>query len=108
MASNAIGSTLDNARAIAIRSGRRTMVVFRPVLTGPETQQVEVLVAIETGDAHLNEHAEMQVDWGWHTETLLGIRFEPVDGIEPRLLPRDIMVASPVYSMSSTDGGQTR
>jgi len=103
VAANTISIALDNARAIAIERGKRTMVVFRSVRTGVQSQQIEVLIATETRDVHVNPWAEYETAYDYQynqPEDQMGLRFEPVDGVKPRMLPEGMMVAAPVYSMS--------
>jgi prepilin-type N-terminal cleavage/methylation domain-containing protein len=103
MAVNTIRSSLDNARAMAIELNRRTLLVFRPVQTGPDSQQIQAMIAVETGDVHLNEDGKVYDSFYTAPSQLMGIEFRPLDGIEPRLLPKGMMVASPVFNIASTD-----
>jgi len=103
MASNAVGSVLDNARAMAIQKRRYVMVAIRPVMTGNEEQQVELVIAIESGDMHVNPYTS-QWTWGFE-EPMPGLKFVPVEGIKPQFLPKGISVASPVYSLNTRDDG---
>lgn len=107
VAANTISIALDNARAIAIERGKRTMVVFRPVRTGVNSQQIAVLIATETGDIHINPWAEFELSYYYNQpEDQMGLRFEPADGVKPRMLPEGMMVAAPVYTIAGSGAVQ--
>ncbi|MDG2201355.1 MAG: prepilin-type N-terminal cleavage/methylation domain-containing protein [Phycisphaerales bacterium] len=103
VAANTVSIALDNARAIAIEQGKRTMVVFRPVRTGFDSQQIAVVIATETNDVHVNPWAEYELSY-YHSqaEDQMGLRFEPARGIKPRMLPEGMMVAAPVFTIART------
>ena len=103
MASNAVGTVLDNARAMAIQKRRYVLVAIRPVMTGSEDQQVEMVIAVESGEMHVNPYTS-QWTWGFD-EPMPGMKFVPVEGIKPQFLPKGISVASPVYSLNTRDDG---
>ncbi|MCH2149135.1 MAG: type II secretion system GspH family protein [Phycisphaerales bacterium] len=106
VAVNTIRASLDNARAMAIELNRRTMLVFRPFRTGPDSQQVQAVIVVETGDLHVNSDGVIKTSWGIFSEEsdMMGLEFRPLDGIEPRLLPKGMMVASPVFNMAQFRG----
>ena len=100
MASNAVGTVLDNARAMAIQKRRYVLVAIRPVMAGSEEQQVELVIAVESGEMHVNPHTS-QAAVGAFNEPMAGLKFVPVEGIKPQFLPEGISVASPVYSLNT-------
>ena len=103
VAANTISISLDNARALAIEQGKRSMVVFRPIRTGLESQQIAVVIAMETDDIHVNPWAEYELSY-YHSvaEDQMGMRFVPAQGVTPRLLPEGMMVSAPVYTIART------
>ncbi|MEE2908216.1 MAG: type II secretion system protein [Planctomycetota bacterium] len=103
MASNAVSSVLDNARAVAIQKRRNVLVAMRPVMVGEDAQQVELVIAVESGDKHVNMYTS-QWTWGFE-EPMAGFKFVPAEGIKPQLLPKGISVASPVYSLNTRHNG---
>ena len=104
MAANMVQVAMSTARSLAIEENSRTMVVFRPVLTGPESQQMEVVIAVESLETHLNPFATIQTGFYGETEMCLGLRFTPAVGQEPRLLPKGMMIAVPAFYMASVIG----
>ncbi|MAA52090.1 MAG: hypothetical protein CMJ41_03480 [Phycisphaerae bacterium] len=108
VAANTVSTALDNARALAIEQRKRTMVVFRPVRTGTESQQIAVVIAVETGDIHLNEYAYYELEFSVYsgqTESQMGLRFEPAKGVKPRLLPEGMMIAAPASNIARAREG---
>jgi prepilin-type N-terminal cleavage/methylation domain-containing protein len=103
VAANTVSIALDNARAMAIEQGKRTMVVFRPVRTGFDTQQIAVVIATEMNDVHVNPWAEYELSY-FHgmPEEQMGMRFEPARGVKPRMLPAGMMIAAPVFTIART------
>ncbi len=100
VAANTISISLDNARALAIEQGKRSMVVFRPIRTGLESQQIAVVIAMETDDIHVNPWADFELSYYNNvSEDQMGMRFVPAQGVTPRLLPEGMMVSAPVYTI---------
>ena len=90
---NAVASTLQVARAYAIRENKLTVVVFRPIwdITNKQRpQQTEMIVAAWTGQTFpFNVYTDGQKD--------LADRFLPVNGIKAQKLPSGIKVAGPLF-----------
>jgi prepilin-type N-terminal cleavage/methylation domain-containing protein len=91
-ATNAVTSTLGNARAAAIKDGITTAVVFRPVYNPAKPnipQRVELITVRSTGE---------RSSFG---QTAIGLRmaerYRPVVGIPATVLPEGIKVAGPMY-----------
>jgi prepilin-type N-terminal cleavage/methylation domain-containing protein len=91
-ATNAVTSTLGNARAAAIKDGITTAVVFRPVYNPAKPnipQRVELITVRSTGE---------RSSFG---QTSIGLRmaerYRPVVGIPATVLPEGIKVAGPMY-----------
>ena len=96
---NIVISAIGNARALAMKNNRLVLVVFRPRLLENRTQIVEIVTAEWTGESFL--------DTSIFPQTVLD-RFEPIEGVAVRRLPRGIKVAGPMYAESfdfiDTDG----
>jgi prepilin-type N-terminal cleavage/methylation domain-containing protein len=92
-ATNAVTSTLQVARAYAIRENKLTVVVFRPIWdinNRQRPQQTEMLVAAWTGETFaFNTYTDGQKD--------LADRFLPVNGIKTQKLPAGIKVGGPLF-----------
>jgi prepilin-type N-terminal cleavage/methylation domain-containing protein len=90
---NSVTSTLQVARAYAIREGKLTAVVFRPlwdINNKQRPQQTEMIVSAWTGETYaFNTYADGQKD--------LADRFLPVNGIKAIRLPAGIKVAGPLF-----------
>jgi prepilin-type N-terminal cleavage/methylation domain-containing protein len=80
---NAVIASLDNARALALRTNRPVLVVFRPVADGNQ-QRVEAVTAEFTGESFVGG-----LD--------LYDRFAPIEDVPVRALPRGVGVAGPFY-----------
>jgi hypothetical protein len=98
---NAVMAALDNARAMAIKNNRTTMVVFVPRLVSDTEQRVEAVIAEWRGDVIIQVVKSPPAPNG---APRLFERFVVVNGIRPRQLPAGISVAGPNYKTeSSTD-----
>lgn len=89
---NIVISAIGNARALAMKNNRLVLVVFRPRLLENGTQIVEIVTAQWTGESFL--------DTSIFPQTVLD-RFEPIEGVAVRRLPRGIKVAGPMYAEST-------
>lgn len=87
---NVVISAIGNARALAMKNNRLVLVVFRPRLLENRTQIVEIITAQWTGESFLDDISIDVID-----------RFEPIEGIAIRRLPRGIKVAGPMYLEST-------
>ena len=103
LATNTVRVALQNARASAIELNKRTMLVFRPVVTGFDSQQIEAVVVVDTGHVFEEPNAEIPVFIGEsRTENCMLIRYEPLPGAGPYLLPKEVMLASPVHFLMTS------
>ncbi|HRP61689.1 MAG TPA: hypothetical protein PK400_00150 [Phycisphaerales bacterium] len=88
-AQNTVIAALDNARAIAIRDNKLTLVAFR-ARKEANKQVIEAVIAQWTGESYriplFEDGGQGIVD-----------RFVPVSGITSRRLPSGIMVAAPLF-----------
>jgi prepilin-type N-terminal cleavage/methylation domain-containing protein len=104
LASNTIRVALQSARAASIELNKRTMLVFRPVLTEPGTQQIEAMVVVESGEVFEDTNVRIPMDfYSSLSESCLVMRFKPLDGYGPFLLPKGVMLASPIFFMLTTN-----
>ena len=91
-ATNAVTSTLGNARAAAIKDAAVTGVVFRPIYnaaTPQIPQRVEMITIRSTG--------ERSVFGTTSIGARMAERYRPVQGIPATVLPEGIKVAGPMY-----------
>nr|MBC8522872.1 prepilin-type N-terminal cleavage/methylation domain-containing protein [PVC group bacterium] len=95
-AKNTVVAALDNARAIAIRSNRYVITVFRPRLVNDGTQQVmDIVIAEWVGDSN-NAYfpdpynTNEMIVWTYD-------RFVPVPSVQVRTLASGIGIAGPGY-----------
>lgn len=95
---NVVISAIGNARALAMKNNRLVLVVFRPRLLENRTQIVEIVTAQWTGESFLIDDGAVPVP------NVLSIidRFEPIEGVAIRRLPRGIKVAGPMYLESNS------
>lgn len=103
LATNTLRVALQSARASAIELNKRTMLVFRPLVTGVDSQQIEALVVVDTGHVYEDPNAQIPVFIGeGRTENCMALRYEPLPGAGPYLLPKGVMLASPVHFMMTS------
>lgn len=93
---NIVISAIGNARALAMKNNRLVLVVFRPRLLENGTQIVEIVTAQWTGESHIDNTLPLPIT------TAVIDRFEPIEGVAVRRLPRGIKVAGPMYADSTT------
>jgi len=87
-ATNTVVASLDNARALAMKSNNIVLVVFRARLDGSDGVVVDIVPCEWTGESYRN--GVQVID-----------RFVPIPTVPVRSLPRGIKVAAPFYA-----GGQ--
>ncbi|MCH7602109.1 MAG: prepilin-type N-terminal cleavage/methylation domain-containing protein [Planctomycetes bacterium] len=93
---NVVIAAIGNARALAMKNNRLVLVVFRPRLLENRTQIVEIVTAQWTGESHIDKTPLPPLP------TIVIDRFEPIEGVAVRRLPRGIKVAGPMYADSTT------
>ena len=93
---NVVISAIGNARAMAMKNNRLVLVVFRPRLLENRTQIVEIVTAQWTGESFIDNTLALPIT------TAVIDRFEPIEGLAVRRLPRGIKVSGPMYVESST------
>jgi prepilin-type N-terminal cleavage/methylation domain-containing protein len=104
LATNTLRVALQTARASAIELNKRTMLVFRPVVTGFDSQQIEAVVVVDTGYVFKDPNARIPVFvYSQIREDCLALRFEPVPGTGPFLLPKGVMPATAIHFMLTTN-----
>jgi len=87
---NAVKAALENARALAMKENKITLVVFRPRLEGANEMFVEAVLAEWTGETAL-------MTYSFGANPSIVDRFVPIQDIVPRPLPSGIKVAAPKY-----------
>jgi len=92
-ATNTVVASLDNARALAMKTNNIVLVVFRARLDGGDGVVVDIVPCEWTGESYRNGFGASSVQ--------IIDRFVPIPSVPVRSLPRGIKVAAPFYA-----GGQ--
>jgi prepilin-type N-terminal cleavage/methylation domain-containing protein len=102
---NTVMSVLENARALAMKNNRPTMVMFVPRFTdhSQKDSRVTAYIAEWRGDA-IRQIVDAQPNGG--VGPRIFERFLLVNGVHPRHLPAGISVAGPNYQTESSIDNQ--
>lgn len=95
---NAVMAVLDNARGLAMKNNRPTMVMFFPKLISPKECRIEAVIAEWSGSVI---EQMVQIPAGT-TDLRLFERYTVVKGTQPRVLPEGVSIGGPNYNTADS------
>jgi prepilin-type N-terminal cleavage/methylation domain-containing protein len=102
-----VKALLGQARSLALKSGRSTMLAFRARKVNGFAR-TEAIIAQPAGDSdvwHLPDEASPSPPPPGHMQRVQVSRFIPVEGVDPVLLPRGTEIAVPGHAIGNPDNG---